>query len=222
MVACVCAPLIERNIDRARSLGVQILGCCGDANHTYGFHVPAGNLPASDYSRVRSGRPVSMSYACAGDFGMNQPWSRRWLAWLVASVQAGRFPEVVEIIGSLDGKGALYWARWNGWAVERYTGAGHVSWSHVSCDRAFADRTVDVFAGWPSSPAPVQAVPRLLSLKKTWMVGDDVRVVQRKLGIAVDGVFGPQTDRAVRAFQRSHGLTVDGVVGPNTRRALGV
>ncbi|MEX0658361.1 MAG: peptidoglycan DD-metalloendopeptidase family protein [Egibacteraceae bacterium] len=39
--------------------------------------------------------------------------------------------------------------------------------------------------------------------------------------IAVDGAFGPQTDRATRAFQRSAGITADGIVGPQTRRALG-
>ena len=32
----------------------------------------------------------------------------------------------------------------------------------------------------------------------------------------LDGVFGPETERAVRAFQTENGLTVDGVVGRNT------
>jgi cell wall-associated NlpC family hydrolase len=46
--------------------------------------------------------------------------------------------------------------------------------------------------------------------------------VQRALGIAADGVFGPQTKRAVRAFQANRGLEVDGVVGPQTLGALGI
>jgi peptidoglycan hydrolase-like protein with peptidoglycan-binding domain len=37
----------------------------------------------------------------------------------------------------------------------------------------------------------------------------------------VDGISGPWTTEAVRSFQASRGLAVDGVAGPQTRRALG-
>ena len=50
----------------------------------------------------------------------------------------------------------------------------------------------------------------------------DVRALQRRLGVTVDGVMGPRTRRAVKRFQRRHGLEPDGVVGPRTRRALGL
>lgn len=52
--------------------------------------------------------------------------------------------------------------------------------------------------------------------------GESVRVLQRQLGIRVDGAFGPKTKAAVEKFQRAHGLTVDGLVGPKTWAALGV
>jgi cell wall-associated NlpC family hydrolase len=52
--------------------------------------------------------------------------------------------------------------------------------------------------------------------------GSSVALLQRKLGIGADGVFGPGTARAVKAFQHKHGLAADGVVGPGTWAALGV
>jgi peptidoglycan hydrolase-like protein with peptidoglycan-binding domain len=50
--------------------------------------------------------------------------------------------------------------------------------------------------------------------------GRQVRILQHKLGIAVDGVYGPQTEAAVRAFQQREGLPIDGAVGQQTSAAL--
>jgi len=52
--------------------------------------------------------------------------------------------------------------------------------------------------------------------------GKSVRQLQGALEIPVDGVFGPQTEKAVKRFQKRKGLTADGVVGPATRDALGL
>jgi peptidoglycan hydrolase-like protein with peptidoglycan-binding domain len=52
--------------------------------------------------------------------------------------------------------------------------------------------------------------------------GAAVESIQRQLGITADGVFGPQTERAVKRFQRRHDLVPDGIVGPLTRGALGL
>ena len=65
--------------------------------------------------------------------------------------------------------------------------------------------------------------------------GDCVKKLQQKLGevdrsfcfksyclgVAADGVFGPNTQAAVVTFQRSRALAADGVVGPQTWAALG-
>lgn len=52
--------------------------------------------------------------------------------------------------------------------------------------------------------------------------GSSVTALQSALGVAADGVYGPQTRAAVKRFQRSHGLAVDGIAGPVTLRALGL
>lgn len=51
--------------------------------------------------------------------------------------------------------------------------------------------------------------------------GSYVKVLQTKLGIAVDGFFGSDTENAVIAYQKSHGLTPDGIVGQHTWESLG-
>jgi peptidoglycan hydrolase-like protein with peptidoglycan-binding domain len=52
--------------------------------------------------------------------------------------------------------------------------------------------------------------------------GSSVSALQTALGIPADGIYGPQTRRAVRQFQAAHGLTVDGIAGPITLGALGL
>lgn len=46
--------------------------------------------------------------------------------------------------------------------------------------------------------------------------GDNVKTMQKALGISADGSFGPGTKRAVKAFQKANGLVADGVAGPAT------
>ena len=55
--------------------------------------------------------------------------------------------------------------------------------------------------------------------------GDGVKMLQETLNglgynIAVDGVFGSETQDAVKKYQQANGLDVDGVVGVNTSAAL--
>lgn len=54
---------------------------------------------------------------------------------------------------------------------------------------------------------------RILSLTSR---GSDVKWLQDRLKVYVDGVFGRETYNAVRKFQEEKGLAIDGIVGPIT------
>jgi cell wall-associated NlpC family hydrolase len=71
--------------------------------------------------------------------------------------------------------------------------------------------------GRARSSGSARVHPQLLMLGSH---GRAVRDLQRALGIADDGIFGPRTRAAVRGFQKRNGLLVDGIVGPQTRAAL--
>ena len=65
---------------------------------------------------------------------------------------------------------------------------------------------------------PVVVVPD--AILKEGSTGSLVKDLQKKLGIAVDGDFGPNTRKAVVGFQVKHDLTADGIVGPKTWKVL--
>ncbi len=80
------------------------------------------------------------------------------------------------------------------------------------------------------SPAAFPAVrkPGVFPVLKRGSRGPAVRLLQEAIRVrlnpspklAVDGVFGPETEKAVRQFQRQEGLAADGVVGTATWKAL--
>jgi lysozyme len=43
-----------------------------------------------------------------------------------------------------------------------------------------------------------------------------IKLIQAKVGVTVDGVWGPKTDVAVKAYQKKHGLVADGLIGVKT------
>lgn len=82
--------------------------------------------------------------------------------------------------------------------------------------------TADGVAGPATWRMLRRAGSRANASRKVSSRGGSVRLLQRKLGVAADGIFGPGTQAAVERFQRRRGLTADGIVGPATWRALGV
>lgn len=91
----------------------------------------------------------------------------------------------------------------------------------LSCAFAASVSAAQSRAGGASSDGTV-AVAAHDGVLKRGSRGPLVVQLQRRLELPADGVFGPQTARAVRHFQARKGLTVDGIVGPQTASALGV
>lgn len=66
------------------------------------------------------------------------------------------------------------------------------------------------------------------ALSKYGSRGDEVTQIQTKLkrwgyyNGNIDGIYGSQTVEAVKYFQRKNGLTVDGIAGPQTLKAMGI
>ena len=54
------------------------------------------------------------------------------------------------------------------------------------------------------------------------MAGEPVKLLQEKLGIPVDGQFGPATEKAVRDYQTKEKIAVDGIAGPDTFTHMGL
>jgi len=105
----------------------------------------------------------------------------------------------------------------------------------LDVDGVFGDgtyRAVQLFQGRNGLPQDGKVGPatwmKLVVLVKKGSRGPAVKAVQSNLSVsygyryvAVDGVFGDATDRAVRDFQRTHPpLHVDGAVGMDTWQAL--
>lgn len=79
---------------------------------------------------------------------------------------------------------------------------------------------------WGDTQAEAVYTRLIKRVDKPYLCGDDVRAVQQKLEEkgydtgGVDGVYGPNTQKAVKAYQQAQGLETDGIVGPKTWAAL--
>jgi len=118
-----------------------------------------------------------------------------------------------------------YWEAGRGW-VDKSPGAGN-DWIHVE---THPDRWADITpiaqrlsegsqtaSSVPQAPSAPKYPGRPLKRGST---GQAVKEIQRAVGLADDGKYGPQTEARVRAWQTEQKLTADGIVGPVTWKAL--
>lgn len=143
--------LAARKADLPR-LGAGFLGILGDANHSFGFHIPLANLRRPDYSSTGSRNVGPRDAGCAMDTRVTKvsrdilgnpvpgwPAAAAYLRWLRIERKAGRVYQTAELIGSLDGNKASYAADSTNWEWTPYTGSGHVDWQHEAVYRKYAD-----------------------------------------------------------------------------------
>jgi N-acetyl-anhydromuramyl-L-alanine amidase AmpD len=118
-------------------------------------------------------------------------------------------------------RGVAALARHAGFGVEMV--CGHKEWAlpkgrkidpTFDCD-AFRMRVAGVLnGGVVRAPIPKADAAKRPTLR-VGAKGEDVKLVQRVVGVEPDGKFGSATEAAVRAYQRAHKLAVaDGIAGP--------
>ncbi|MBM7770619.1 peptidoglycan hydrolase-like protein with peptidoglycan-binding domain [Actinokineospora baliensis] len=134
--------------------------------------------------------------------------------WLAGALTGHADPRIKYVIWS----GHIWYPK-GGWSA--YTGANaHTHHLHLSVVAGpAADDTTPWNLGGTNpapQPQPVPANPGGRATLRQGSTGEDVRLVQRYLGLPADGVFGPATRAKVLSYQRSQGLTADGIVGPGT------
>lgn len=229
-MACSCGAAVTAEMLDWVKLGGGNSGCCGDSNHTYGFHCPANRVSTSDYSRRRDPAGpngyLNASWACAGDFAHNNdPRLRAMHANVLSRLTAGdpKLSMICEFIGKpWADRPVYYWFRGDG--LKRYTGAGHDRWSHISWYRSRANQRAYLWVPGGSTPESTTKAPpypgyvivynpdKYDGNLKVWQT----QMARRGWDITADGVYGPATREVVIEFQTEKNLGADGEIGPIT------
>ena len=81
------------------------------------------------------------------------------------------------------------------------------------------EEALAILGGEVPAPAPKAASSAVRTLRKG-MQGDDVKKMQKAIGVGADGDFGPGTLVAVKKWQKLNGLVADGIVGPATQAIM--
>jgi hypothetical protein len=168
----IAAPIIVSEMNDWTALGGGNSGIVGNPLHTYGFHLAASELLATDYSRAQDpngphGPYVDWSYCCAGDFAHSgNPNLRAMHAKVLTRLMNGEMPMVCEFIGQpYADQPVLYWARWNGIkTLQQYTGEGHDMWSHISWYRSTVDQRANL---WTSSTLQPTTEDKMITIVPT-------------------------------------------------------
>lgn len=96
---------------------------------------------------------------------------------------------------------------------------GPITWDYIVKQYMLATGNASVSQEYPGTPLRLGSTGSGVRLMQGFL--SELRTQYPGLpSIAVDGIFGPQTQAAVVEFQRLFGLTPDGIIGPITWNAI--
>lgn len=96
------------------------------------------------------------------------------------------------------------------------------AWQQAAVQDGFAFPRFGADGLWGKECETVAKVA-VVKRRATYQYRNLTRMVQAAVGVTVDGLCGPNTDKAIRVWQGRNGLAVDGCVGINSwRKLLGV
>lgn len=97
-----------------------------------------------------------------------------------------------------------------------------LEWQKAAIADGFAFPKYGADGKWGSECENV-AKKAVVKKRSTYTYKNITKIVQKVVGVEVDGLCGPATDAAIRKYQSENGLTADGAVGINTwKKILGV
>lgn len=213
MVVLVRSDGFRRSFHRAI---VDLMQICLDVTEALGYDVRPGD---------------SWGYSCRAVAGTSSPSNHSW--GTAVDVNASTNPRRRDhaFQSDLPADVVRFWKqvgfRWGGnW---NWPDPMHFDWPGTADQARQKARDLRAFFGslGGSTPPPAQPAGGYM-IPPTVRRGSTGHVVRKMQGllvahretVAVDGVFGPATDRELRQFQARKRLGADGICGPRTWRAL--
>lgn len=111
---------------------------------------------------------------------------------------------------------------WRGVSQGLYTTGYYEGFGKTAAERVtnHLRALTKAIAAADNAVAPVIPMVTLPATVQRGSRGEAVKLLQRELQLAADGLFGAITEAALRVYQHDHGLLMDGVCGPKTWAVL--
>jgi putative chitinase len=151
------------------------------------------------------GKSVGMTAEEAAEYVATPKGALESACWFWATNNIDRFADADDIVGMTK--------RINGGTI----GLDDRKMRYERAKNILGGKSIPTAAPKKATPDTKSTAARTL---RSGMQGEDVKRMQKALGVDADGVFGPGTAAAVKKWQRANGLEADGIVGPKTQAKM--